>query len=218
MFCFIYDYQTLIAGILALFAALLTIWKMHDIETTKRRKKNKAAKAMLSHGLSSICDFTEQTAEWLNKLYLLNKEQINNNATLKAYYANSLLPELPQLPHHTFQWISDAIEYSDNIEAEKSINKLAEQLQVHNSRLGSIKQMINELSSVKINEWINIYITDAMDTHVRASHLFDYARGTKKIIYKEKLEISRGLFFEIWKNNPELKQMIEGHNASITNK
>ncbi len=211
MLCFIYDYQTLIAGILALFAALLTIWKMHDIETTKRRKKNKAAKAMLSHGLSSICDYTKQTAEWLNELHKLNSKY---GAKVKDQLGD--YPPIPKLPENIYSWISDSIEFSDNDDAEKSINTMAGDLQVHIARLRGIKETYTSPNEILQNDWINQIIFQAVEIYSRASDILGYTRDDNLVTFKKNITFVKTVaFLNIYHSNADLAKMVDDYNSSI---
>lgn len=116
---FLYDWQTLITGALALLAAIATIRVMRAQASIERHhhndaiyRKGLAARAQMPDALSGLSQFTEVCVSWANR-----REK-----------------EPPKRPIEAVDVLKSGIEFVDNV-SSKRIYELVSFYQVHNARL-----------------------------------------------------------------------------------
>ncbi|NBX04108.1 MAG: hypothetical protein EBR02_08665 [Alphaproteobacteria bacterium] len=151
------EYQTLLTGILALAAALFSVWALWQIEDKKRKDKNRVARAMLVHSLSDICQYAKDTLE-----YLYN---YRNADTVQRQSMSA-----PTIPTESiFPQLCNAIEFADPLnDVGNYLAQLVCDLQIHNSRLRD--------SNLEQTWRVTLEVA-AVELHATAENVFDYARG-----------------------------------------
>jgi hypothetical protein len=128
----LYNWQTLISGLLALGAAIAGIVYLHrqirqteELEGKRRAKKLAAIRAVGPLALSAIGEYAKQCTNVLKALHV-------QCGTGLALPSSSVA--LPDVPNETITLFSDFIEYSDDDEADL-IEELMRDIQVQQSRL-----------------------------------------------------------------------------------
>jgi hypothetical protein len=176
--CSLEKWQTLIAGLIAIVAALIgghfinrQIRVTKDLEATARSRRFDAAKAVLPLTLSSLTDYA-----------------IASNRMLKAIHATATHgsipkqanPELaPIVPAEIVDDLRSLIELSDE-PLRISVVDLMHQIQVQFSRVRSMVANLkdgydDDFTITTLN--VENYMIDTADIYARCSMLFDIARG-----------------------------------------
>lgn len=175
----LYKWQTLITGLLALLAAIPTVFLLHRQinlserhERTRRQTQEAAARAVLPLTLSAIIDYAQQSSVILHSLYQNREGQVIPKE-VRVFDA-------PLVPESAIGSLQSMIEASTNKSVVIVITKLINKIQIHNSRLYSIiykKQAV--LPITKLVAVINIegLVIDTAMIHTLAGSLFSYARS-----------------------------------------
>ncbi|MEM6382866.1 MAG: hypothetical protein AAF739_09345 [Pseudomonadota bacterium] len=176
----VHEWQTLIAAMIALAAALSTIRVMNGQRADERERhkslllrKKLAARAQMPDALSAICRYATDSVD-----YLLH-DQV----------------DLPDSPQDEMTTLKLALEYIDNSEAEITY-QIISHYQIQNSRLESFDRELNEYL-------INQYCYDAILLYALATSLFDYARnknqdGGAALLTREELDrAANNVFFSL---------------------
>ena len=171
-------FQTLIAGVLALFAAILTVRTLsHQISQAEQRhqdlirRKFNAARAVLPLVLSRLCGYAESSIRYAAK----GREPISNNC--------EIIEETPAFPDDIIPLLKDIIEYADDKIAE-STRDLVSEIQIRRYRLTDLPKTpeFTLLSGETIISYLSVFdlaIFDAAHLYAHASNFFDYARHRK---------------------------------------
>ena len=176
---FLEKWQTLLAGLLALGAAIwgaillksqIAISENH--ENTRRKTAEAAARAVLPLTLSSIIDYTEQSSNTLHTLYQSREGEVIPERARTI--------DIPQVPESAIGSLQSMIESSTNPEIVKVISKLIQKIQIQNSRMRSAAHREQSIRPNRINlvlaRYVEDYIIDSAKIHAFASSLFSYAR------------------------------------------
>jgi len=186
-YCFIREFQTLITGLLALFAAIVTailLWrgqqqtekhhregidKAAEVEKQSRFQKFSAARSVLPLSLSSLCKYAEQAVKF---------SAAGHTAFSEGQQFSNLPPELPDSIVPT---LKELVENGD-AEITASTSLLISKIQVHHSRLedlprGASVPNIDGGTSLYGPEHFDQGILDSVRLYAHASSFFDYARG-----------------------------------------
>ncbi len=177
-------FQTLIAGALALFAAIWTVRTLsHQISQAEQRhqdlirRKFNAARAVLPLVLSRLCGYAESSILYAAKERdaVKEREPISNNCEITE--------ETPAFPDDIIPLLKDIIEYADDKIAE-STRGLVLKIQTQRSGLTSLPKTLESqfLSGETITTYISAFdqaIFNAAHLCVHASNFFDYARHRK---------------------------------------
>jgi hypothetical protein len=144
------DWQTLIAALIALAAAVWTIREMRrqsqmDDQRHKDtiRRKKKAARARMPNALSEVCAYARESG-----LYLTQRRT-----------------DLPSAPTRAIITLQEAIEYIDDSAAER-VFELVSWYQVQSTRISGNHDITNNSE----------HYYDATLLHAYANSLFQYAR------------------------------------------
>jgi hypothetical protein len=168
---FIYEYQALIAGILALLGACRTvrvinkqIRKSGEIEDERRRRQNLAARTVMPVALTELIDYSDASLVFLAKF------------TPDEYGLPKLSgpADVPAVPSEAMLTLRLCIEFGETAVAE-AISDLISKIQIQYSRLDTIKNWSDEGKLVTQSN-LNTYTVDALEVHARAARLFPYAR------------------------------------------
>jgi hypothetical protein len=179
----LHAYQDLIAGMLALFGALVgaaylnrQIVVQREQELTRQHRRHAAARAVMPHALMSLVNYASDTAAGLQDARL-KEEELVAFETSTSQTADVAPVELPRLPDDLTRAFAAMIEASEESEARPFIDLLSD-LQVQIAR-------VNELNSAyelsKQNHELRSYellfrVWDAVYLHAAAGALFAYAR------------------------------------------
>jgi hypothetical protein len=169
----LYRWQTLLTGILALAGALLTVHmierqvrQMDKAEQERVQRKAIAARALLPSALASLSDYAETCTAELRKIYAMTSAEELGDSKAPAPDKESL------------SVLSSCVEWDDNL--RKPLLDLTARLQVQQSRLQGMvfnERRVNIWGTTMVGPTVAQYLIDALDLHVRCGVLFAYARG-----------------------------------------
>lgn len=152
-------YQTLLAGIAALVAASASVFYLRrQIAQADQHRQDQilrdraAARTVLPIALSSICTYAARSIE-----------------SLKARQAGHL-SEMPNIPIEALEQLVATVR-TLKVEHVIPFAKIAQQMQIHNSRVSKLKGG-EPMAETNFHE----YLLDAVEIYARASSLFDFAR------------------------------------------
>lgn len=178
------EFQTLLAGVIALVAALLTVRTMKqqirqsdDHAADIRRRKSKAARAAMPGALSALCDYAEASAYVAVRLRrAVDGNEIGRMASEEMHSISA-----PAIPQDAITILRECIEFSDDEPAE-SITKLIRTLQVQHARLQGFAADCrgeNSGSVIVITTPLNAdnNVFDAAKLYASTESLFNYARA-----------------------------------------
>lgn len=172
-FQWLYEYQTLITGLAAVYAAYFSVSAIYDqirqakeIEVDRKNAKLAAARAVLPLSLSTISDYASICARICHDMLL----QCRNE-----HYPRDLpIPDFPSVPDNAIGTIKELIEFVD--ESERPVfARLAGKIQVQSARLRGLRQDVSRHTIINQNS-IEDYAVDACEVYARCASLFDYAR------------------------------------------
>jgi hypothetical protein len=173
------DWQELIGGILALFGAAGAVFAVikqiahtQEIEDDRRHRQMYAARAMMPHALTSLCDYAECCCKELR--------DIIRDAHLPDNHQALLIPEtfrFPAIPTTSMEPLNQLLQFGDR-EIQNAIAALMQYLQVQQSR-GSIRSI--EPNQIFAYQYYS-RIAEALEVYARTSALFAYARGTTESV------------------------------------
>jgi hypothetical protein len=184
----LYKWQTLVSGIIALVAAGITAWFMfyqtkegrrgvqEQIDTQaarwaeERERKQLAAQAMLPADLSTICSYAEDCAI------------ISTNAMhhIKSRCPDPFPDECPELPERVFANLQVLIEHLDTQQA-KIVADLIACYQIQRSRLDERVKNLQAptrgvVTAITTENNVEFTLIRTIELHARASYLFQFAR------------------------------------------
>ena len=183
------DYQSLIAGILALVAAWVTVRAINQqtktsekLERERIKRAELSARSTLPLALSSICNYARLSLKLLVDCY---HELEKPNSRLGLESIDSVLcKEVIPLPDSSIVHLKSFIENSTNKSIRLALAKLIQKIQIHNSRMGSLLNPVklgenegdlddepDEYLMMLVEYMLNIIIIDCL-----TSALFSYAR------------------------------------------
>ena len=171
----VHAYQDLIAGILALIGAAgavsAVIYQIRDarkMEEERRERQMYAARSMMPHALTSLCEYAESCCKELKDV--AGKTPPKNGEQVK-FPPKFNIPQISELPLAPLQQL---LEFGDE-EIQNNISRLLQALQVQQSRL----QHRNMPLSIDVFGYqYYTRIAEALEVHARAGALFPYARRT----------------------------------------
>jgi hypothetical protein len=167
MYKLAYDWQTLIAGALALFGAWITVRSIKrqikqadDAANDKIGRDERAAKAILPLGLSELSQYASSCIKFLNQFY--------SQASTGTEVTN-----IPQLPSGVTLILQECVRSADPSVAQQ-IAILLGKLQIQRARLDGL--IIKKRERSLLEHEIDTNIIDAADLYARTSQLYNYAR------------------------------------------
>lgn len=176
MIAFLNTWQTLIAGLLALIGAFITVRALNRQARDATERKARALRAMLPSTLSAIDTYAIETIRWLKsvreKADLLDKGQYTNQAVAVA--------SCPRPDTAAVRFLQDCVEHF-NPDASRFVAKLLSKQQVHNSRIVDLRDYFEnhpqyETKQIGLAKNIDEFIASAVDLAANAKQLFPYAR------------------------------------------
>lgn len=171
-------WQTLISGLLAIFAALIGAFFVYhqtcqtrNFELDRLNRRHAAARSTMPLLLSNIVGYSRTVGRDLRRLYLEGRgADIRREALINW--------EIPQVPKGEIAALASVIEAASN-DVAQVIADLLGRLQVQSSRLNSLKADITGDTAVGrkfLKSELEEYILDIADIHARCEILFAYAR------------------------------------------
>ncbi len=170
---FLYKWQTLIAGVLAIMAAgfgglfvygqTLQARRLHDDQT---RRRLRAARALSPLAVSALSAYAKETAQALHAL------------RPAAEGRPSLVPTVPAIPVEIIPQLEKLIEAAGYRPGE-AIAAVLRKLQVQSARTSDLLAEIasGKLSGLGVNTRRDGAILDAAEVGALTARLFDFARG-----------------------------------------
>lgn len=187
----IYDFQTLITGLLAIGAAWIaaTIAK-GQLEAAKeqihvareqiaagtaeadqvRKRRLRAVRATLPVTLSSICEYSQAVGSQLAASWPVAAKLYADTGNGMTKYL--IKAELPDIPFNQLESLELVLEFSDVEEVSLRIESIMREMQVLSSRIAPLR-CGDEIST----DWLAGMIIQAATLYARAESLFTYARG-----------------------------------------
>ena len=167
----LYNWQTLISGILAVVAAAVSVWylrkqiaqsEQHERERSSRRFN--AVRATLPLTLSQVCNYCLEIGRCLADLHHASEEEYLN----QSYAA-------PSLPENVPAALEKAIEATVDKSLISALSDMISNLQTLNSRINGISiDSRRRLQVTKLN--VEYYIAQSATVYAIAASLFPYAR------------------------------------------
>ncbi|MDQ0390811.1 hypothetical protein [Labrys monachus] len=172
----LYEYQTLVTGVLAVLAGAFTLlaawWQIRASRATEARRRQaetRAARAMLTFALDQILEYAEGCAHAL---------VAHNCAVLQAEASGLPVPtnskHFPTFPGAVLKPISECIRHEDSPERLEMLASLANWLQIHEARVKALKEKI-EFGSIMPAE-LSRSPYDSAELYYLAEQLYHYAR------------------------------------------
>jgi len=189
--CWIYDWQTLLAGVLAVLAAVIgsvLLWRQirlsKEQEAERRRRRFNAARATMPLLLSGICAYARDIASVLRS--------IHRSAGQYAFGADSLINNAPALPGELTPALERLIESTGDDELAKHIADLLSQIQIINARISEIPRLSPAAGGLQL--MIEDYMIQAASIYAAASSLFGFARReAPDLASSERMEVRSAL-------------------------
>ena len=170
---FFLDWQTLVAGLLALFGAWLTVRQIQrqvsQVDTAAealRKRSETAARAVLPLALSEISEYARQCMVLLGKLIEAPGTKIPSDCSA------------PALPQEVIPALQNCVRYA-NDDIQKKIATLLGKVQVQRARLVSYIET-NRGEAAPIAEGAN-RIIDAADVYACNETLYSYGRDIEGV-------------------------------------
>lgn len=174
---FLYRWETLIAGVLALWGAYLTVAglerqlaqnRAHEEEI--RLRKLYAARAGMPAALAQIVGYARDCLKLLEGI----QPSGSNGRIIQPETWQS--PEVPAIPKEALSTLQTCIESAGLREMPK-LAWVLEEFQILHSRLSSLFEDISYQSSTIVTSYsLAERITDYLEFEVRCSKIYDYAR------------------------------------------
>jgi hypothetical protein len=212
----IYYWQPLIAGLIALLGAILTvasienqISKQQQQEDNRRVRRHYAARAGMPVALSELLRYTENTFTVLKAIADISR----TNGRIQAD-ESWIAPEPPGFPANALSTLQTCIESAEP-KAMPIIAQLIEKAQIlHSRQIALIEEVSNGSTTIVTIHNLNNRIADSLEFYIQCSKLFDYARRRSSVLDQRitQGEIStRAVFagFEDEDRYPGLKKLIE---------
>ncbi|MER8385240.1 hypothetical protein NKH14_06910 [Mesorhizobium sp. M1380] len=172
-----YDYQTLIAGLVALAGAWWGVralnMQMRQAEIAENQRlesRRTAARVTLPFALSAISEYAEVCANQLE--YLIGK--CDDHGGLPA---DVEVPSLPPVPIDAVAALRDMTEAARS-EDRSALAALLAKVQIQQSRIGSLLGGRRRMGGIVVKHTLQDYFLDSAELYARASSLFGFARGT----------------------------------------
>ena len=171
----IYDYQTLVAGLFALVAGAVSIIslnaQMRQAEKFKRdelESERRSSQPLLSFTLVEILDYSRNCFEHLRKF------EVQVLASGKSSFILPVQIDVPSFPYDTFSSLQLNLKFGSP-SAIVVISKLLLKMQIQNSRYHNLVNPDVDLTDDSLLN-LHCYMVDALEISTLCSRLFPYAR------------------------------------------
>lgn len=173
----IYDYQTLIAGVFALLAGAISILALsRQIQQAEQFKKEelerelRAARPMLAFVIVPLLGYAEACYKILRDSYVDLVPNTNGFVTYPKINA-----EIPPIPADVFGGLIENLKFGTP-SAVSVLSNILTKLQIQNSRLVQLRT--NEYSSTSHSlKQLHVYTTDSLELISLCTRMFAYSRG-----------------------------------------
>lgn len=169
----LYRWQTLVAGVIALAAAVPTVYFLYrqiaqqqELAAETRRRELLAARAMLPASLAKLATYAQDCCD-----------------QLRAYSASAgaaspiISMTIPAVPVEELPVLRDCVKYGDE-NLRDAVETLLSRLQIQSSRFVGVASMNVAPEWRQFSAGVAAeFLMDALELHARTSGLFDYARG-----------------------------------------
>ncbi len=170
----LYGWQTLVSGILAIAAAGVGSWLLYQQVTQSDKHEQKrlsrkfeAVRATLPLTLSGLCDFSTQM--------LMELARVRPTAAYTATTSGNFINP-PPAPAQLVQELKEVIEATDNKDVNLIISEIIREIQVLSSRVNGLndKNQMKHVNGLEIN--IDEYMIQSIRLHALSESLFDFSR------------------------------------------
>jgi hypothetical protein len=209
-------WQTLVAGILALLGAGLTVWLIHrqikqanDFERDRHIREERAARIVLPVALSAIAQYAIDCIQLLKPFAPVTGKGPQVPVGMTA----------PRIPDGILEPMQASARYADTPIAEE-IGGTVAWLQAQHSRLeGLIERAAGRFGKDIWNVEAIGAIMDAAELHARCGKLFPYSRGSTpdpELTFQKQLQTALFLAGIVDVDHPGLEAAIKGRPAPHT--
>lgn len=180
------QWQTLLAATVALFAAGIafhnttrSIRQAAEQETSRRKRKHAALRAVLPLALSQVGEYAERSARALNQLAILCQGQQFGRLPGMAASESLIQP----LPSDTLKTLADFIEYSDVVNVVVLEDTVA-WIQIHDSRVRYLVESNRDQSGTRVVTRYEIMasVIDAAIIYAGAGAIMQYSRRQRECL------------------------------------
>ncbi len=178
------QWETLVTGFAAVVAAGVTICRLNaqikqagDLAAEQRRRKARAAQAMLPLALSELGEYATAC---IAGLYSLRPCFTGDGGLDRSAATNELAKwSPPTLPENVLSLLKDCIEFCEDRPAE-AIRDLVRHFQIQHLRIVEDIARLRLNDGVRLLLWANIEqaIQDAAELYARGALVFPFARGS----------------------------------------
>lgn len=168
------QWQTLIAGVMAIVAAFIgghfitrQIRAAEQLEAEQRRRRFNAVRAVSPFTLSAVSGYARLSARAL--------KSIHEGRAGEAIPHNLVLPDFPDMPSSMVQGLREIIEHGGD-DIRKPVAKLLGELQVQNARITDMWADIPNENHATTASNVEDYLIDCAIIYARASSMYDFAR------------------------------------------
>lgn len=213
-------WQTLVAATVALIAACVafhnttrSLRQAAGQETSRRKRKHAALRAVLPLALSQVADYAERSARALDQLAIQSQGQQFEQLPRMAAPENLIQP----LPSDTLKALAGFIEYSDTVNVVVLEDTVA-WIQIHNSRVRHIVQSNRDQSGTRlvVRHEVMASVIDAAAIYAGASAMMQYSRRQRECLPRivSWQEVKAGLLsMGIW--NDEYDALVTRREAQV---
>ena len=180
----LYDWQTLLSGMLALGAAFLAasqirkqIVQVEKHETERRTRKFNAVRATLPLALSGICSFSKNMLTELSQV----RSAISHLGSVPV--PKSFNPPSP--PSELVSALQDMVEATAQTNVIAAISEIISEIQTLSSRVDGLSDNAQIRQAIGMDRNIDEYIIQTARMYALAEALFDFARRKDEFGPKE---------------------------------
>nr|WP_070960592.1 hypothetical protein [Hyphomonas sp. Mor2] len=170
----LYHFQSLVADVLALIAAIVTIWFLHQQSLNTLKRDHNAGRANLPLALSSLIDYADRCLSELTTLLQEHSEEHDIRAEL----------EIPVLPEKSLRVLTELVRTSEKSDSSK-MQSLLKFLQVYDAKLRGLMNDVDPErpeGQLAIAANVRPSVLDASVLQGMVNHMFEYARWEQQRI------------------------------------
>jgi hypothetical protein len=173
---FLYRWQTLIAGGIALLGAYITIVALQQQARDERARKSRAARALLPAALASVDDYAVACVRWLREA----SGPARRAERQPQVIAEIILDPFPRFEAAATATLRDCVEHVDE-EPAKRLADLMSKIQVQSSRLADLDDYLRryqrlDVKRAGLEREIDRFTASAVEIAAVASSFFKFAR------------------------------------------
>lgn len=179
----LYKFQTLVAGVIAIVAAFIgghfinkQINSSFEIERERRSRKFRSIRSTIPITLNEICDYNHAVNEFLLNSYF----QVKDN----RLPPDANIMEIPKFPYSIIKALQEIIEFGDDT-ISSHIFQIIRKAQIQDARLSKFKKIGDDYSEMILGYNILVYMVENAKMYAIAVSMFDYARYRSESVNKE---------------------------------